>query len=45
MATKLDTRPPKKGRRVLGGKRVIFDRGQAKVDGDGLPLKTSEKKE
>ena len=44
MATKLDTRSPKKGRRTPGGKRVKFDRGRAKAD-DGLPIKTTEVEE
>ncbi len=42
MATKLDTRAAKKGRRVPDGKRMTFDHGQAKANGGGLPLKTTE---
>lgn len=42
MATKLDTRAAKKSR-LPDGKRLVFDRGQAKTNGSGLPLKTTEK--
>lgn len=41
MATKLNDRPPK-GRRTPDGKHVTFDHGQAKSNGGGLPLKTTE---
>lgn len=42
MATKLDTRSIKTGRRAPDGKHVTFDRGQAKADGSSVPLKTTE---
>lgn len=42
MATKLNTRSTKKNRRVLGGKRMVFDQGRAKNGGCDLPLKTAE---
>ncbi len=42
MATKLDT-SSRKGRRAPAGKRVTFDRGQAKAEGRGLPIKTAKK--
>lgn len=43
MATKLNDRPPKTGnRRTSDSKRIKFERGQAKTNGDGLPLKTSD---
>lgn len=41
MATKL-TGSTKRGRVVPDGKRVTFDRGQAKVDGSDLPIKTTK---
>lgn len=41
MVTKLNDRT-QKGRRTPDGKRVEFDRGQAKSNGGGLPLKTSD---
>lgn len=40
MATKLNDR--KQGRRVPDGKRVTFERGQAKSGGAGLPMKTAD---
>lgn len=43
MATKIDMRSTEKPpRRAPDGKRVTFDRGRAKANGDGLPLKTAE---
>lgn len=41
MATKLNPTSAKTGGRVPAGKRVRFDRGQVKADGDGRPLKTA----
>ena len=41
MATKLNERKTG-GRRTPDGKRVEFDQGQAKSNGGGLPLKTSD---
>ena len=43
MAIKLNTCATKKDRRVPDGKRMTFDHGQAKANGGGLPLKTTEK--
>ena len=40
MATKLND--SRKGARVPDGKRVEFERGQAKSNGSGLPMKTSD---
>ena len=42
MATKLDTRSTKNSGRAPAGKRMTFDRGQAKAEGSGLPLKTAD---
>ncbi len=43
MATKLNTpRSTTNGRRTPDGKRVTFDRGQAKSGGKGLPMKTAD---
>ncbi len=42
MAKKLDTRSIKNSGRTPAGKRMTFDRGQAKTESGGLPLKTTE---
>jgi hypothetical protein len=41
MATKLNDHKVGSGR-TPDGKRVTFDRGQAKSNGEGLPLKTTK---
>lgn len=43
MANKLD-RTPKTGKRAPDGKRITFERGQAKTDVSATPLKTGDVK-